>query len=141
MCLTRGGVSQYTIELISGYIDFASLQLFNVAPMVKQGKLRALGITSRERSSAMPELPTFNEQGVKFENYNWNGVLLPAKTPPAIVSRIYGVLAAAIRENRELFTGQGQEPGGENGEQFGEFLRGEIERYEKVARAPNIPKQ
>lgn len=137
----KGGVSQYTIELISGYIDFASLQLFNVAPMVKQGKLRALGITSRERSAAMPELATFNEQGVKFENYNWNGVLLPAKTPPAIVARIYGVLATAIKENRELFTGQGQEPGGENSEQFSEFLRAEIERYEKVARAANIPKQ
>ena len=137
----KGGVSQYTIELISGYIDFASLQLFNVAPMVKQGKLRALGITSRERSAAMPELATFNEQGVKFENYNWNGVLLPAKTPPAIVARIYGVLVTAIKENRELFTGQGQEPGGENSEQFSEFLRAEIERYEKVARAANIPKQ
>ena len=47
----------------------------------------------------------------------------------------------AIKENRELFTGQGQEPGGENSEQFNEFLRAEIERYEKVARAANIPKQ
>jgi tripartite-type tricarboxylate transporter receptor subunit TctC len=137
----KGGVSQYTIELISGYIDFASLQLFNVAPLVKQGKLRALGISARQRSSAMPELATLNEQGVQFENYNWNGLLLPAKTPAAIVSRIQGVLAAAIRENREMFTSQGQEPGGESGEQFGEFLRAEIERYEKVARAINIPKQ
>ena len=68
-------------------------------------------------------------------------MLLPAKTPPAIVARIYGVLATAIKENRELFTGQGQEPGGENSEQFSEFLRLEIERYEKVARAANIPKQ
>jgi tripartite-type tricarboxylate transporter receptor subunit TctC len=137
----KGGVSQYTIELISGYIDFASLQLFNVAPMVRQGKLRALGISSHERSPAMPELATLNEQGVKFENYNWNGLLLPAKTPPAIVSRIQGVLVAAIRENREMFTNQGQEPGGESGEQFGDFLRAEIDRYEKVARATNIPKQ
>jgi tripartite-type tricarboxylate transporter receptor subunit TctC len=137
----KGGVNQYTIELISGYIDFASLQLFNVAPLVKQGKLRALGISSRERSPAMPELATLIEQGVKFENYNWNGLLLPAKTPPAIVSRIQGVLTAAIRENREMFVSQGQEPGGESGEQFTEFLRAEIERYEKVARAANIAKQ
>ena len=84
----KGGVSQYTIELISGYIDFASLQLFNVAPLVKQGKLRALGITARERSPAMPELATFNEQGVKFENYNWNGVLLPAKVDAGIVAKL-----------------------------------------------------
>jgi tripartite-type tricarboxylate transporter receptor subunit TctC len=137
----KGGVSQYTIELISGYIDFASLQLFNVAPLVRQGKLRALGITSQQRSSAMPELPTLNEQGVKFENYNWNAVLLPAKTPAAIVARIEGVLAAAIRENREMFISQGQEPGGENGEQLTAFLRAETERYEKVARAAKIQKQ
>ena len=137
----KGGVSQYTIELISGYIDFASLQLFNVAPLVKQGKLRALGITSHERSSAMPELATFNEQGVKFENYNWNGLLLPVKTPAPIVARIQGVLAAAIRDNRETFISQGQEPGGESGEQFGAFLRSELERYEKVARATSIPRQ
>jgi tripartite-type tricarboxylate transporter receptor subunit TctC len=137
----KGGVSQYTIELISGYIDFASLQLFNVAPMVKQGKLRALGISARERSSAMPELATFKEQGVNFESYNWNALLLPAKTPAAIVARIEGVLAAAIRDNRDMFVSQGQEPGGESGEQLGAFLRGELERYEKVARAANIAKQ
>jgi tripartite-type tricarboxylate transporter receptor subunit TctC len=137
----KGGVSQYTIELISGYIDFASLQLFNVAPLVKQGKLRALGISSRQRSSAMPDLATLNEQGVNFENYNWNALLLPAKTPAAIVARIEGVLAAAIRDNREMFVSQGQEPGGESGERLGAFLRGELERYEKVARAANIAKQ
>lgn len=137
----KGGVSQYTIELISGYIDFASLQLFNVAPLVKQGKLRALGITAQQRSSAMPDLATLNEQGVKFENYNWNAVLMPAKTPAAIVSRIEGVLAAAIRENREMFISQGQEPGGESGEQLTAFLRAETERYEKVARAAKIQKQ
>lgn len=138
----KGGVSQYTIELMSGYIDFASLQLFNVAPLVKQNKLRALGTTSRERSSAMPQLATFHEQGVtNFENYNWNGLLLPAKTPAAIVARIQGVLGAAIRDNREVFINQGQEPGGESGEQFAEFLRAELDRYEKVARATNIPKQ
>jgi tripartite-type tricarboxylate transporter receptor subunit TctC len=89
----------------------------------------------------MPELPTLNEQGVKFENYNWNAVLLPAKTPAAIVARIEGVLAAAIRENREMFISQGQEPGGENGEQLTAFLRAETERYEKVARAAKIQKQ
>ena len=137
----KGGVSQYTIELMSGYIDFASLQLFNVAPLVKQGKLRALGLTARERSSVLPELATFNEQGVKFENYNWNGLLLPAKTPEAIVKRIQGVLGSAIRDNRDMFVNQGQEPGGEGGAEFAEFLRSELDRYEKVARAAKIPKQ
>lgn len=138
----KGGVSQYTIELMSGYIDFASLQIFNVAPFVKQGKLRALGVTSLIRSPALPEVATMHEQGLTgFENYNWNAVLMPPKTPAAMVGKIQSVLAAAIKENRDLFVSQGQEPGGESGGQLANFIRSEIERYEKVARAANIPRQ
>ncbi len=138
----KGGVSQYTIELMSGYIDFASLQIFNVAPFVKQGKLRALGVTSRTRSPAMQDVATMHEQGLAgFENYNWNAVLMPPKTPAALVSKIQGVLAAGIRESRDLFVGQGQEPGGEAGESLAAFIRTEIERYEQVARAARIPRQ
>lgn len=138
----KGGVNHYTIELMSGYIDFASLQIFNVAPFVKQGKLRALGVTSRARSPALPDVATLHEQGLTdFENYNWNAVLLPPKTPAAIVNKLQGVLAAAIKDNREMFIGQGQEPGGESGEQLLSFIRSEMERYEKVARAAQIPRQ
>ncbi len=138
----KGGVSLYTIELMSGYIDFASMQIFNIAPLVKQGKLRALGVTSRTRSVVLPEVATMHEQGLTgFENYNWNGVLLPAKTPAAIVGRIQGVLAAAIKENHDMFVALGQEPGGESLDQYAAFLKAELDRYEKVARAANIPKQ
>lgn len=138
----KGGVNQYTIELMSGYIDFASMQIFNIAPFVRQGKLRALGVTSLTRSPALPEVETLHAQGLTdFENYNWNAVLMPPKTPAAIVGKIQGVLAAAIRESRDLFIGQGQEPGGESGEQLTAFMRAEIERYEKTARAAGIPRQ
>jgi tripartite-type tricarboxylate transporter receptor subunit TctC len=138
----KGGVSQYTIELMSGYIDFASLQIFNVAPFVKQGKLRALGVTARTRSPAMPDVATMHEQGLTdFENYNWNAVLMPPKTPAAMAGKIQGVLAAGIRDSREMFIAQGQEPGGESGEALAAFIRAEIERYEQVARAARIPRQ
>ena len=63
----KGGVNQYTIELMSGYIDFASLQIFNVAPYVKQGKLRALGVTSRTRSPVMPAVCTTRTQRVSSD--------------------------------------------------------------------------
>ena len=127
---------------MSGYIDFASLQIFNVAPFVKQGKLRALGVTSRKRSPALPDVATMHEQGLTdFENYNWNAVLAPAKTPAAVLSKIQNVLATGIRDSRDLFINQGQEPGGESGGQLAAFLKAELERYEKVARAANIPRQ
>ncbi len=90
----------------------------------------------------MPDVETLHAQGLTdFENYNWNAVLMPPKTPAAIVGKIQGVLAAAIRESRDLFIGQGQEPGGESGEQLTAFMRAEIERYEKTARAAGIPRQ
>ena len=108
----KGGVSQYTIELMSGYIDFATMQIFNIAPFVRQGKLRALGVTALARSPALPEVETLHAQGLTgFENYNWNAVLMPPKTPAAIVGKIQGVLAAGIKENRDMFIGQGQEIG------------------------------
>ena len=66
---------------------------------------------------------------------------MPPKTPAAIVSRLQGVLAAGIKESRELFISQGQEPGGESGEQLTAFIRTEIERYEKTARTAGIPRQ
>jgi tripartite-type tricarboxylate transporter receptor subunit TctC len=138
----KGGVSQYTIELMSGYIDFATMQIFNIAPFVRQGKLRALGVTARTRSPALPEVETLHAQGLTdFENYNWNAVLMPPKTPAGIVGRIQGVLTAAIKENRDLFISQGQEPGGESGEALTAFIRAEMERYEKTAREAGIPRQ
>ena len=66
---------------------------------------------------------------------------MPARTPTAIVSKVHGVLAAGIKDSRELFINQGQEPGGEGGEQLAAFIRSEMERYEKVARAAGIPRQ
>lgn len=138
----KGGVSQYTIELMAGYIDSAMLQIFSATPFVRQGKLRALGVSSRARSPVMAEIPTIIEQGVAdFESYNWNGVLAPARTPPAIVNRLHAVISSAIQEGREMFIKQGQEPGGEGLDQYAAFIRSEIARYEKVARAANIAKQ
>ena len=138
----KGGVNQFTVELMSGYVDSAMLQIFTGAPYVKQGKLRALGVSSRDRSPVLPDIATMHEQGVKdFESYNWNGVLVPARTPAAIVNRLHAVISAAINESRDFFIRQGQEPGGEGLEQFGTFLRSELARYEKVARAANVAKQ
>jgi tripartite-type tricarboxylate transporter receptor subunit TctC len=65
----------------------------------------------------------------------------PAKTPGGIVGKLHGVLAAAIRDSREMFVSQGQEPGGESGEALAAFMRAKSERYEKVARAGQIPRQ
>jgi len=101
-----------------------------------------VGVRQPVRSPALPDIATMHEQGLTdFEIYNWNAALAPAKTPAAVISKIQGVLATGIRDSRDMFVNQGQEPGGESGEQLTSFIKAEMERYEKVARAANIPRQ
>jgi len=138
----KGGVNQFTVDLMSGYIEVAFLQVFTALPLVREGKLRALGVTSSARSTVLPEVPTVAEQGLpRFESYNWNGILAPAKTPPAIIARIQAVIAAGLKEGRETFTRQGQDPGGDTPAQFAEFLRSEQERFVKIAKGASLPRQ
>ena len=90
----------------------AQIQFAGSAPLVKQGKLRCLGVTSSTRTPMLPEVPTIAEQGIKgFQSYNWNGMLAPAATPKAIIARIQEVLAKQLKssEARELYVGQGHE--------------------------------
>ena len=75
------GAALYTVDLLAGNMDFAQIQIFQAAPYVKAGKLKALGVTSLERSPLLPDIATAHEQGVKgYTSYNWNGVLAPAGT-------------------------------------------------------------
>ena len=137
----KGGVSQYTIELMSGYIDFASLQIFNVAPFVKQGKLRALGVTSRTRSPAMQDVATMHEQGLAgFENYNWNAVLMPPKTPAEIVRRLNTAVLDALKnaELRDAYTRQGNDITPGSAEAFAALIRSDTAKWARVINAANI---
>ena len=94
------GAAQYTVDLMAGNIELALNQFAISAPLVKDGKLRCLGVTSRERTRLMPDVPTIAEQGLKgFESYNWNGVLAPAATPRPIVTRVHEVLSKALKSD------------------------------------------
>ena len=138
------GAAQYTIDLIAGHIEVAIIQFAGCAPLVQQGKIRAIGATSSKRTPLLPDLPTIAEQGIKgFVSYNWNGMLAPAATPRAIVVRIHEVLSNALAtpEARELFLSQGHELGGEGPEEYASFLKAEIEKWARVAKTAGIPKQ
>jgi len=135
------GAAQYTIDLLAGHIELAVIQFAGCAPLLNQGKLRALGATSKKRTPLLPDLPTIAEQGLPgFESYNWNGMLAPAATPKSIVTRIHEILSRqlATLENQQLFIGQGHEPGGDTPEDYAAFIRAEIEKWSKVAKAAGI---
>jgi tripartite-type tricarboxylate transporter receptor subunit TctC len=138
------GAAQYATDLMAGHIEMAQLQFVQSAPLVKQGRLRCLGVTSSGRTPLLPDVPTIAEQGVKgFASYNWNGVLAPAATPRAIIGRIHEVVAKQLKtqEGRDLYAGQGHEIGGDGPDEYATFLRAEIDKWAKVAKAAGIPKQ
>ncbi|OGA32083.1 MAG: hypothetical protein A3G80_07555 [Betaproteobacteria bacterium RIFCSPLOWO2_12_FULL_62_13b] len=135
------GAAQYMIDLVNGTLDVA-LTTPPVA-LVKLGKVRVVGITTLKRHPLLPEAPTIAEQGLKdYESVLWNGILAPAGTPRAVVIRIHDVLAKALAtpEARKSFLGRGDDPSGLGPEEFGVFLKAEVEKFEQVARASGIPK-
>ena len=138
------GAAQYTVDLLAGNIEIAINQFAIAAPLVKEGKVRCLGVTSRQRTPLIPDALTIAEQGLKgFESYNWNGVLAPAATPKAIITRVHEVVAKALKtpEAREVYANQGHEIGGLGPDEYAAFIKAEIEKWERVARKAGIPKQ
>jgi len=138
------GAAQYTTDLMAGHIEMAQIQFAQSAPLVKAGRLRCLGVTSNARTPLLPEVPTIAEQGLRgFSSYNWNGVLAPAATPNAVIARVHEVIAKQLKtpEAQELYIGQGHEPAGDGPDEYTAFLRAEIEKWAKVAKAAGIPKQ
>jgi tripartite-type tricarboxylate transporter receptor subunit TctC len=138
------GAAQYTIDLIAGHIEVAINQFASCVPLTEQKKLRAIGATSEKRSPLLPDLPTIAEQGLTgFVSYNWNGVLAPAKTPREVVTRIHDVLAKqlAAPEHRDSFLRQGHEVASLGPEDYTRFIRDEIDKWARVAKAAGIQKQ
>jgi tripartite-type tricarboxylate transporter receptor subunit TctC len=138
------GAAQYTVDLVGGNIELAFNQFAIATPLIRQGKLRCLGVTSVGRTPLLPEVPTIAEQGLKgFSSYNWNGMLAPAATPKAVIARIHEVISKALKspEARDLFLGQGHELGGLGPDEYAAFIRAETEKWAQVAQRAGIPKQ
>ena len=138
------GAAQFMVDLLNGTVDLVMMQVTQAVPHSKTGKVRALGVTTLTRHPLLPDVPTIAEQGFKgFEAAGWNGILAPAGTPRPIITRIYGILAKALAtpEARDIYIAQGNVLSGLNPEEYGEFLKQELEKYARVARAANIPKE
>ena len=94
-----------------------------------------------KRSSALPDVPTFNESGAAgFDVTSWVGILVPAKTPRPIVERLQKEIATALRDPqvRERYAALGIEPVGNTPSEFTEQIRADLARWEKVVRAANL---
>ena len=108
----RGGPEALT-EVMTGRIDFCAIGIPPTLPLVRDGRLVALAVSTPKRSAALPNVPTTLEAGFKDSDYTfWNGILVPAKTPRAIVERLHAEVMKALElpEVKAKLTPQGVEP-------------------------------
>ncbi|MGH8638191.1 MAG: tripartite tricarboxylate transporter substrate-binding protein, partial [Burkholderiales bacterium] len=113
-------------------------------PLVKNGRLRPLGVTTPTRASALPNVPTIAEGGVPgYAASSWTGVLAPAGTPPAIVNRIHATISESVRspKMRAAMQASGLDPVVNTPQQFAQSLREEIGKWAKVAKAAGLAVQ
>jgi len=135
------GSAPVVADLIAGQVDVMFDNMPNVIGHVRAGKLKALAVTTAQRSSQAPEIPTVAEAGVPgYEQTAWFGVLAPAGTPRDIVGRLNAEIIKLLNsaDVKERFGRQGVEVRTSTPEQFGEFLRAEVARWGKVIREAGI---
>jgi tripartite-type tricarboxylate transporter receptor subunit TctC len=128
--------------VMGGEVQVSFSNLSVALPQVRAGKVRALMVTTRKRSPAIPELATPAESGVPdFEASAWLGLLAPAGTPRPLVMRINGDTRVVVESARKQLSDQGLEPQPSTPEALGQLIRVEIERYSKVIREAGIKAQ
>ncbi|MEY4597598.1 MAG: hypothetical protein RLZZ445_395 [Pseudomonadota bacterium] len=132
------GAAPANTDLVAGHIQLSFASTPGAMPLVKAGRLKALAISSAKRIPKLPDLPTISESGVPgYEASVWYGITAPAKTSPEIVARLYKESAAVLQDRATLDKMDANDfvPTVMNPEQFGAYIRSEIEKWGKVVKA------
>ena len=129
------------ISLVSGETSMLFATIPSAIQHILSGRLRGLAVSRAQRNPALPDVPTVAEAGVPgYEAIEWNGVMVPASTPPAVVRRIHQALAKAlaIPALRERIVQIGSEPVGSSPEEFTAFIKSEFSAWAKVIKEVGI---
>jgi tripartite-type tricarboxylate transporter receptor subunit TctC len=127
--------------LLGNQAQFAIDNVAVVRPLLQDGKLRALAVTSKTRQPDFPDLPTMIEAGVSdYVVTSFFGVVAPAGTPPAIVQRLNADILAALKtpETQAVMAKLGAKPANETPEEFGAFIAAELKRWTEIANTAGI---
>ena len=128
-------------DAISGNVEMVFSGVPALVPHIQSGRLRPIAISSLERFPAVPDIPTFNESGVKgYEASNWFGLMAPSKVSRDIVNKVNADVnkALAMKDVRERFDRDGLITKGGTIEDFGKFIRAETEKYANVIKKAGI---
>jgi tripartite-type tricarboxylate transporter receptor subunit TctC len=132
------GIPEITNEVLAGRINYAFLPVLAATPMVKSGRLFAVGLTAKSRLPLLPDVPTIDEAAIPgFEYDGWFGVLVPSRTPRAVVNKLSGEIGRILRmkdvSERIESTGAHAKPG--TPEEFDKLVRDEIVKRHKIFKA------
>ncbi|GHC86685.1 hypothetical protein GCM10007320_32610 [Pseudorhodoferax aquiterrae] len=129
------------VDVTGGQVDFMFATVAAASPLVESGKLRALAVSSPERSKRLPHVPTVAETVLPgYEAYEWHGLLLPAGVPAATVAALHKAVVEVMAENevKQRFVEMGTQPVGSTPAEFGTFLKKEDAKWAEVVKKGGI---
>ena len=135
------GVGPALTDLMSGRIELMFNSIVAILPHIQAGKLRALAVTSKSRSSLLPDVPSIAESGwPAYEAGSWYGILAPAGTPPAIIDRLHREIVKSLKEPevQKRLAGEGAEVIGSTPQEFAAHIRSELARMGQAIKAAGI---
>ncbi|HYG43283.1 MAG TPA: tripartite tricarboxylate transporter substrate binding protein [Bordetella sp.] len=136
----RGSAPAMT-DLVGGQVQFMTNTLNDSLGFVREGKLKALAVSSKARSPQLPDTPTLAETVVPdFEMGAWQGMVVPAGTPQAVIGALNAQIRKALQSPAVLkqLAAQGAQPLGASPQEYGDYIRAEIDRWHGVVQAANV---
>jgi tripartite-type tricarboxylate transporter receptor subunit TctC len=135
------GSGQGVVDVLAGHIALMMPSILTALPYAKEGRLRALGVTSAKRAAGAPDVPTIAEAGVPgYEATQWFGVLAPAGTPRDIVNRVHKEIVRVLQtpQIRDRLSADGAVPIGSTPEEFAAYIRSETAKWAGVIKSAGI---
>ena len=135
------GGAQATTATVGGQVQIYFSSMASALPLIKEGRLRGLGVTSAQRTAAAPEFPTIAEAGVPgYELLTWFAVVAPAATPKPVITRLSGEIVKAVEnaDTRKRFLDLATDPASSTPEALGAFIRSEISKWSKLIKSAGI---
>ncbi|CAG9164474.1 Bug family tripartite tricarboxylate transporter substrate binding protein [Cupriavidus pampae] len=132
------GTAPALVDFLAGQTQFMMTTLNTALPYIRDGRLKALAVTSHSRTATLPDVPTLAEaMSTNFASTAWQGIVAPANTPPPVVEKLNGAINAVLKNPgvRKVLAEQGVDALGGSAAQYGAFIQSEYKRWEGVVKA------
>ena len=134
------GSAQTLVEMLGGRIALSFIGVSGSIQQARAGQIRALAVSTLKRSASLPDIPAVSETLPGFDFSSWYGLLVPAGTPKAVIARLHQEAVAAVRapEMQEWMRSNGLDPVGSSPEEFGAFIRAELDKWATTLKTVNF---